>query len=166
VRSRTRRDERGAALALAIVFLVVIGALTGALLSSLASSLHNRVTLDQVRDREYAADGAIQDAIAQIRAIPASSTYAGPGQSPCGPFTHTLNSVTIHVDCIGAPAVTRDLYLQRNVIFTTCLDSDKSSGRCPESKVIIRAQVNFQATGSYASLQIQRTWVQAWSVNR
>jgi hypothetical protein len=157
-----RRDERGASLVLAIVFMVVIGAVSGAVLSMLTSGLSNRVALDGARDREYAADGAIQAAVAQIRAIPASQTYAGPGL-PCPAISnHQLNGVTIHTDCVAAPAVTRDLYRQFNVIFTTCAGT---TGPCPNAKVIIRAQVNFQAIGSGASLQIQRTWVQAWSVN-
>ncbi len=62
----------------------------------------------------------IQAAVAQIRAIPASQTYSGPGL-PCPTIhNHTLNGVTIHTDCVAAPAVTRDLYRQFNVIFTTC----------------------------------------------
>jgi Tfp pilus assembly protein PilX len=157
-----RRDERGASLVLAIVFMVVIGAVSGAVLSMLTSGLSSRVALDRARDREYAADGAIQAAVAQIRAIPASQSYAGPGL-PCPTIpNHTLNGVTIHTDCVAAPAVTAQLYRQFNVIFTTCAGT---TGPCPTAKVIIRAQVNFQAIGSGASLQIQRTWVQAWSVN-
>ena len=158
-----RRDERGASLVLAIVFMVVIGAIGGAVLSSLTSGLSSRVALDHARDREYAADAAIQAAVAQIRRIPASQTYSGPGQ-PCPtiPNQPPLNGVTIHTDCVGAPAVTRDLYRQLNVIFTTC---EGTTGPCAPAKVIIRAQINFQAVGSGASLRIQRTWVQAWSVN-
>jgi Tfp pilus assembly protein PilX len=160
-----RRDERGAALVLALVFMLVIGAIGGAVLSMLTSGLGNRITLDQARDREYAADGAIQAAVAQIRAIPASQSYAGPGQ-PCPAIPdHTLNGVTIHTDCVGAPAVTRALIRQLNVIFTTCSSGDVTAGSCPAAKVIIRAQINFQAVGTGADLTIQRTWVQAWSVN-
>ena len=145
--------------------MVVIGAVSGAVLSALTSGLGNRVALDDARNREYAADGAIQAAVAQIRAIPASQTYTGPGQ-PCPTIPdHTLDGVTIHTDCVSAPAVTRDLYRQLNVIFATCRSGDVSAGVCPDPKVIIRAQVNFQAVGSGVSLQIQRTWVQAWSVN-
>ena len=164
-----RRDERGAALILAIVFMVVIGAVSGAVLSMLTSGLHVRTALDSARDREYAADGAIQAAISQIYLL-ANTSHVVPGQ-PC-PATlpdHILNNdghnVTIHTDCVGAPAVTRQLYRQMNVIFVTCAKNDASGGVCPDAKVIIRAQINFQAIGSGASLQIQRTWVQAWSVN-
>ena len=164
-----RRDERGAALILAIVFMVVIGAVSGAVLSTITSGLSSRVALDDARDREYAADGAIQAAIAQIRAIPASQSYAGPGlPCPTIPDQPPLNGVTIHTDCVAAPAVTRALYRQFNVIFTTCEAKYLPSSPpivCPDAKVIIRAQINFQAIGSGANLQIQRTWVQAWSVN-
>jgi hypothetical protein len=163
-----RRDERGAALILAIAFMVVIGAVSGAVLSMLTSGLSSRVALDGARDREYAADAAIQTAISQVY-LAANTSHQVPGQ-PCPvianhALTNDGHTVTIHTDCVGAPALTRELYRQLNVIFTTCEQGKVSGGACPPSSVIIRAQVNFQATGAGADLHVQRTWVQAWSVN-
>jgi len=166
-----RREERGAALILAIAFMVVIGAVSGAVLNALTSGLSSRVALDRARDREYAADGAIQTAIAQIYKL-ANTSHQVPGQ-PCPPFAdlpvnNDGDSVTIHTDCAGAPAVTRELYRQLNVIFTTCETKYVPSIPplvCPASSIIIRAQINFQATGAGTDLNVQRTWVQAWSVN-
>ena len=164
--TRPIREERGAALILAVAFMVVVGAIGAAVLSTVNSGLSNRRSLDHSRDREYAADGAIQTAIAQVRAIPGSGAYEGPvALNPCGPYIHTLNSVKIQVDCVGAPAVTQSLYKQQNVIFSACEFSKVVAGACPASSVLIRAQINFQTPGEFANLQIQRTWVQAWSVN-
>jgi hypothetical protein len=57
--------------------------------------------------------------------------------------------------------------MQQNLVFTTCKPSDTSGipATCNASKVVTRAQVNFQATGSGTSFSIQRTWIQSWSVN-
>jgi hypothetical protein len=163
-----RRDERGASLVLAIVFMVVIGAIGGAVLSSLTSGLSSRVALDDARDREYAADGAIQTVISQIYGLANGPTHVVPGQpcpAPANIPDFPLNNVVIHTDCVGALATTRQLYRQLNVIFVTCAKGDVSGGVCPDVKVIIRAQVNFQATSTGVDLHVQRTWIQAWSVN-
>ena len=45
-------------------FMVVIGSISAAVLSSVASGLNARSTLDQARNREYAADGLVDYAIA------------------------------------------------------------------------------------------------------
>jgi Tfp pilus assembly protein PilX len=170
--TRHRREERGAALILAIAFMVVIAAVSGAVLSMLTSGLSSRVALDDARDREYAADGAIQAAISQTYVAANGSGHVIPGQPCLAIPDHTINNdghdVTIHTDCASAPAVTRDLIRQLNAVFTTCEANKVPSTPplvCPASSVIIRAQVNFQATGAGADLHVQRTWVQAWSVN-
>jgi hypothetical protein len=166
---RHPRDERGASLILALAFVVMATAVGAGVITSATSGLSDRVTLDNARNREYAADGAIQAAIVQIRQVTPIAGYLGPAFAPCPSFpVHSLNNVNIHVDCIGAPARTRTGYLQNNVIFSACLDSDKTGtpATCPSSKIITRAQINFQSVGSGASFQIQRTWVQSWSTNR
>jgi hypothetical protein len=176
VRTRIRRDERGASLILAIAFMLVIGALTSAVLAALASGLNNRNTLDQARNREYAAEGLVDYAIAHARAPIAtwdpgsppsvshfltSATSVGCG----GPYAPSrgnvpsqahLNNVDIRVDCRPAPTLTRTGYIQRNAIFTACLDTGSA---CTDPSSIVRAQVNFSDTASGP------TRVQAWSVN-
>ena len=75
---RRMEGERGASLILAIVFMVVIGAISAAVLATTTSGLQDRVVLDQARNREYAADGAIEIAITRrpqhtaLRAQPAA----------------------------------------------------------------------------------------------
>jgi hypothetical protein len=70
------------------------------------------------------------------------------------PIEAHLNNVDIRVDCAPAPALTRARYLQRNAIFTACLDIGAA---CTNSSAIVRAQINFSDSGATA--------VQAWSVN-
>ena len=189
LRNRIRRDEHGASLILAIVFMLVIGGISGALLSSVASGLHSRNALDGARNREYAADGLVEYAIAHARAPiaswnmgspPSVSTFLTSASSiGCGgpystntlattdPAQKTLNEIdglsnpdgsityySIRVDCTPAPAQTRLLYLQRNAIFTACLDTGAA---CTDTSAIVRAHVNFSDSGT--------TTVQAWSVN-
>lgn len=161
---RRCHGERGATLILAIGFLVVIGAIGAAVAASVTSGLKGRVVLDQVRDRQYAADGGVEFAIAQVRAIPLPG---GPGLSPCGPSNHynrtglnAINGIDIRIDCANSSTITPSGFLQRNVIFTACVDT---STQCTASATIVRAQVNFEALQSGA---VTRTWVQSWSVNR
>ena len=108
-----------------------------------------------------------------------------PGISPCGPDSHpdyyrtvdyfpALNGVDIRIDCadqLGAATSpdSADLFLQRNVIFTACVDTGTKCGQ-PTTPIVVRAQVNFEAhkglEGSKPALLLTRTWVQSWSVNR
>lgn len=165
LRRRVHADERGAALILAIAFLLVVGAIGAAVASSVSSGLNDRQTLDQVRARQYAADGAVEWAIARVR-------RDGPPEPPvtttCGPFTKsdgvpTLNGVDIRVDCASAATETLTGFRQLNVIFSACVDTGSA---CTDATTVVRAQVNFQAVGTGASLTVQKTWVQSWSVNR
>jgi hypothetical protein len=158
------RDERGAAtLLLVIVFMVSVVVLLAPVLGSVSAGFNDRRALDQVRNREYAADGAIQYAIAQLRGVPASDNSPGPGLQACGPYSHSLNGVTIRVDCAGAP-VTAPGSLQYDVVFTACVDHAVTCGS-DVSPIVTRAQVNFQVDGSGASMQITGTSIQSWSVN-
>jgi hypothetical protein len=162
------RDERGASLILAIGFTLIATAVGAGVITMVASGLGNRVNLDNARNGEYAADAAIQQAIVVVRQVTPTAGYLGPALSGCPAIPdHTSNSITIHVDCAPAPARTRTGYLQQNLVFTTCKSSDASGtpATCNTSKIVTRAQVNFQATGSGTSFNIQRTWVQSWSVN-
>jgi Tfp pilus assembly protein PilX len=171
---RTRRcqGERGASLILAIAFMLVIAGIGAAVVSSVTTGLNSRNVLDQVRNRQYAADGGIEYAIARVRAMPLPT---GPGFSDCGDpaltpppapadhYNHTLNGINIRVDCanksdiIITPGNPAGL-VQRNVIFTACVDTGTP---CTSTNTIIRAQVNYEGKTA-----ITRTWVQSWSVNR
>ncbi len=177
--TRAVRDERGTSLLLAIAFMVVIGMISSAILSTISSGLHVRTALDSARDRQYAADGAVEFAIASLRARPSSASYRGPAFAPCGPdgppfttapFYHSLTEegtpIRIRVDCVGEPTFTLSSFLQQNALFSACVPAnpDVPCGG-PTTPIIIRAQVNFQTVAAGSVLQIQRTWIQSWSVN-
>jgi hypothetical protein len=159
LRRRVQRDEQGVALVLALAFTVLVGLVTSALLSSLASAVNERSTLDTVRDRQYAADGAVQQAIATVRGVGAP----GPGLAACGgPYTRALNGITIRVDCTNVPTLTRTGYVQRNVVFTSCVSTGVA---CTTATTIVRAQVNYEANDAETPT-VTRTWIQSWTVTR
>jgi len=140
----------------------MIGAISAGLAGLVTSSLNNRASLQEVRNREYAADGAVEDAIAQIRGrFDDRSTSCG---DPGGASSSVVNALVIRVD--WRPACTTLLgtdglvVVQRNVLFAACLDQSRA---CDDAQVIIRAQVNFQQN---ADGTIAKTFVQSWSVDR
>jgi hypothetical protein len=157
VTARRVPDERGAALIFAIAFIVAVGAITAAGLAFVTSSVNQRNSLDTTRDREYAADGAIERAITLSRA---TVTGGAPLAMQCGgPYNTSLNGQSIRVDCLPAPALTRTGFVTRNAIFSACLNVGSA---CTDATTIIRAQVNYAMNGN----SITRTYIQAWSVNQ
>ena len=161
---RAARDERGAALILAIGFVIIVGAVAATLYTPLNSGLRNRVNLDNARNREYAADGGIQYAIAYVRTnMPANSgVFSGAGFDACGPYSYSLNGFTMSVACAPKSTTSIGGYLQRDVVFTAyCV----SGPNCNSSAPIIRAQVNYESAGSGTSYQVTHTYIRSWSVN-
>jgi hypothetical protein len=160
---RSGRDPaRGAALILAVGVMLLVGLISSSLLAYIATSVQGRSDLDAIRNRQYAADAAIEYAIDQVRAL------GDPALANCGgPYSSTLNGSTIHVICDENPTTALNagnpptFYLQRNVVFTACTTTDTP---CPEDDIVIRAQVNYEVPpGSVTPI---RTYVQSWSVNR
>jgi hypothetical protein len=159
--SRIRRDEQGVALVLALSFMVLIGLVTTALLSSLISSVEQRSVLDDVRNRQYAADAAVEKEIARVRALGGE----GAGSAPCAPLaplTYPLNGFTIHVDCTNLRTLTLTGFEQRNVVFTSCINTDSA---CTTANTIVRAQVNYEGQGA-GTPTITKTYIQSWTVTR
>ncbi len=157
-RLRARRDERGATLLVAIGVVVVLGALSAGVIPFVTSGIKDRGVLDSVRNRQYAADGAVEYAIAHVRGV------ANVGLGSCGgpdlrDGADAVDGVDIRVDCSNASTLTRGGFLQRNVIFNACVDTGVA---CTDSTSIVRAQINYQTDGTIVS----RTWVQSWSVNQ
>ncbi|MDP9222735.1 MAG: hypothetical protein M3P18_02570 [Actinomycetota bacterium] len=161
--------ERGAALLLALGFVLFVSAVSAGLLSLISTGVGDRTQLDTIRNREYAADSAIETAIALVR----TTTGAGPGLAPpcngTGSTGHwlsppqSLNGFTIWVDCVNNPTTTGSLYLQRDVGFRACLYTGQTGyPGCSQSTTIISAQVNYeQPPGS----PVTRTYIQSWNVN-
>jgi hypothetical protein len=162
--ARTASRDAGASLILAIAFVVMIGAISAGLASLVTSSLNNRGSLELVRDRQYAADGAIEEAISQFRLPPLVSPLVACASADGVVTDNELNGIAIWVDWRNVCGVVRGsdgtVVTQRNVIFSACLDTGV---KCLEADVIIRAQVNFEQSSSGA---VTNTFVQSWSVNR
>lgn len=161
-RGDRRHDDSGAALLLAIGFVLMIGAISAGLASLVTSGINNQITLVALRDRQYSADGAIESAITSVRnRLTASPSDCSVGS---GSTTFTSNDVMIHVDWQNACGVARSedglVVAQRDVIFGACVDAGKP---CADTDIIIRAQVNFEQDPSGA---ITHTYVQAWSVHQ
>ena len=159
---RTAERDRGAALFIAIGFVFMVGAIAAGLVSITTSSLNDRVALTTVRNRQYAADGAIEQAITQVR------TQGGAALSSCsaagGNLVSSINTVSVRVDWKNACAVIRGSdgspVAQHDVVFSACLNS---GAPCNGAAVIINAEVNFEQGSSGA---VTKTYVQSWSVNR
>jgi hypothetical protein len=159
-----QRDESGAALILAIAFMLVVGAVAAATVTSVSSGLTDHSSLAQARNREYAADGGIERSIVRVRGLnnPGASALDCPA---AGDVYAPIDGVAIRVDCANTPSVSNSPtgpVSQSNVSFAACLITTipcipGTSGDLP----IITAHVNFQVAGSTVS-----TFVQAWSVNR
>ena len=139
----------------------MIGSIAGGLAGLVTSSMNNRITLTQQRDRQYAADAAVEEAIALVRQMKQNTGEAC--DVGAGTNSSKLNNVAIRVDWVNACTMVRgadgSIVAQRNVIFTACPDS---ADACVDEAVIVRAQVNFEQGLGGA---VQRTSVQSWSVN-
>lgn len=167
-RRRASNTDAGASLIMAIAFVLMVGAISGGLVSLAASGLGNRNTLQVLRNRQYAADGAIVQAIAALRPQTCAATTGSLVDA-------SVNAISIRVDWVNvcgvvqsgdvgatatAAAADGTVVAQRNVVFSACLNTGST---CLPAAVIIRAVVNFQqAHGS----GVTRTYVQTWSVNQ
>jgi hypothetical protein len=178
-RAPRSHEDRGAALILAVCFVVMVGTISGGLAALVTSSLSNRTTLETIRNREYAADGAVEYAIAQVRLasdpapadkhppLPALTACNQPGGSvvPNGLASGmpVLNGFPMRVEwddvCGAVRGADGTVVVQRNVLFSACL---VTAPVCRGSNaVIVRALVNFEQgpTGG-----VSATFVQTWSV--
>jgi hypothetical protein len=118
----------------------------------------HRTTLESIRNREYAADGAVTLAISEVRTFTCATTT--------GVVQDMLNGIAIQVDwttdCSGnVPSSDGTQYSQRNVDFAACV-KPSTGVPCGAADVIIRAQVNYEPLAG----PVTKTYIQAWSVNQ
>ena len=141
---------------MAIGFVLMVGSIGAGLAGIATTSLNNRNSLEVVRNREYAADGAVEEAITKARSF------------TCAPATGfvldtSIVATGIRVDwltvCPTVMSSDSTTYPQRNVIFSAC---ENTGTTCDPAKVIVRAQVNFEP----AAGTVTKTFVQSWSVKR
>ncbi len=164
--SSRARDERGVALIMAVVVMVVVGVISATVVALLTTGLRHRDPLDTLRNEQYAADGDIEAAIADVRANP----VAGLNIANCPrSWTTTaaqipkLNGVDMRVDCTNAFSIAPGGFRQYNVTFVACATPNTP---CTDTSTILSAQVNFEAQQSGPNVTITRTYVQSWSVDR
>jgi hypothetical protein len=159
--------EEGATLIFVIGFMVLVGLVSAGLATQLSSSSRTRVALEKQRNREYSADGAILSRIGAVRDYMTNTD----ARFPCpGTSTSTqdagLNGVPIQVDC-SFSLVSFSGTVLRNATFEAC--APQSGIECPDSAVIIRAQVHYESTAAWHEQFIPdaeiRTYIQSWSVN-
>ena len=164
-RQRVQPADSGAALIMVVGFILMVGMIAGGLIGLATTGLNNRTTLQLVRDRQYAADAAINQAIADARGRPPVT----PCTAATGSTTYPkLNStgVSIRVDwdnsCLNSIQSSNGTsYPQRNIVFSAFC-GDQTLSNCNFAGVIIRAQVNFEPAAGATS----KTSVQSWSVTR
>lgn len=153
--------DRGAALVVAIGFMVMIGAMAAGLTSMVTSGVGNRIALDEIRDRQYAADGAVELEVAAMRsAVGAASAVCGDVHAS----EHTINGVAVRVDAtLNCVAVAGDdgLPVRQYVgTFDACEDTGRA---CSDTDVVVRALVGFETDVAGA---LVTTTVRGWSVQR
>jgi hypothetical protein len=167
-RSVSRNDE-GASLILILGLVVVVSMIMAGLFGFMTTTVRGRVPLDTARNREYAADAAVEYGIARVR-----SAIDGNGAvCALAPYQHNVTnsagvtldpSLAMHVDCTDASGFASAggfNVLQKNATFAACPDT---GAVCNDATVIVRAQVNFQKP--LGSPIVVRTFVQSWSVNQ
>lgn len=161
-RRRSPVRDRGASLILAIGFVLLIGLIVGALTTLISSSANNRVSLIKIRDRQYAAEAGIEDAIVSIRTALDAAVSPAVYEIPVCGWSSNLNGVDVRVDCARAinaiASEDGDVVAQHNVVFLACVDNGSP---CDPDHPVIRAQVNFEKRFTDA---VTKTYIQSWSV--
>lgn len=166
-RPDTRRDtrhaphDRGAALVVAVAFVVMIGTIAAGLTAMVTSGLNTRAALQEIRDRQYAADGAVEQAIAAARSQIGLDALTCDDESAS---SATVNGVDIHVDrlviCDAAVGTTGLPVTQLSAVFTACTGAPAA---CAEEDVIVRALVGFELDADGTVVHVP---VYSWSVER
>ena len=154
-RGRARgRDEVGAALELALIFLMSTSVIVGTLLTFASSSSQATVVTRATRGFDYDADAAMQAAIATIR-VSTTQGYVGVGK--CVSFTpgFTLNNSSrpLRVDCSPFSASAG----QRHIILSVCPSS--AGAPCADSQALLRADVTFYDDHGFG----RAVSIQSWS---
>lgn len=153
--------DHGAALIVAIGFVVMIGMIAAGLTAMVTSGVGNRAILESVRNRQYAADGAVEEAIASV------VDDLAVGSVGCGlerAHRTTANSIDIRVETLmtcGAVSGPEGLpEVQLSGVFSACPETGRP---CAPDDVIVRAFVGFEQDVDGSPLSPS---VHSWSVLR
>ena len=172
---RTRRgpthNDRGASLILALAVMLAVGGIMSGLITFLETSFKTSLSLEVSRNRQYAADAGVEQAIRFVQDDTTNrallGTYCKSG--PPGPFVPAapINGYNVRVDCQGAPSAILDslnrTVIERNVIFLACVaPAPTAAPACTNTNAVIKAKVNFPTNAAGA---VSGAFVQSWSVN-
>ena len=126
------RDEAGAILILALVFLVAVGGVVGSLATWATNDLHNTTAFTTARTLQYAESGAVDTAMQNIRYTPLlTSTQNANPPAPCwgsGSTSQvTINGSNVDVWCstVWNPSSAST----RVVTFSACAVTAAQSGQ-------------------------------------
>ncbi|MEW6476247.1 MAG: hypothetical protein AB1679_28645 [Actinomycetota bacterium] len=144
IRSRAR-EEDGVILVLVLGFLAFIGVVAAVLVNYTTTGHRATVTVQDIRAREYAADGVVEAAINLVRRTAASSNSSG-----C--VVAMVDSLSMRVDCSDAGTGGVE------VTFTACPNTGVA---CTASTRTLVAKAKYNRTVSPAAVKIS-----AWSVHR
>jgi hypothetical protein len=97
-RSETGRDEAGAVLVLALLFLAVVGGIVGSLASWATNDLNNTTKFTSARTLQYAFNGATEVAIQNIRYTPLLATTAQGTPGSCWGTSSSLQIDNQNID--------------------------------------------------------------------
>ena len=132
--ARRDRDESGAVLILALIFMVCIGLIVGALASWTSNDLTNALNFQKDRDAQYALSSTTQVAIQNIRYTPlfSSTLNANPpsycwGTGPNSELTSTSNADTNTVAVWCSTVWNSSSSSTRVVTVSACLTSIAST---------------------------------------
>jgi len=155
LRGRRVHGEDGAALELALIFMVSTAFIVTVLLGFASTSSQATVVTRTSRGTDYDADAAMQSDIATIRATAGQGVFG----SACASFTpaFTLNNPAraVRVDCapVNGPSS------QRHVILSVCLVAVSPTPPCTDSQAILRADVTIYDDTSFG----RAVSIQSWS---
>jgi hypothetical protein len=97
-RSDTGRDEAGAVLVLALLFLAAVGGIVGSLASWATNDLNNTAKFTSARTLQYAFNGATEVAIQNIRYTPLLATTAQGTPGSCWGTSSSLQIDNRNID--------------------------------------------------------------------
>lgn len=143
-----RHNEEGAILLLALGFLTFVGVVAAVLLNYTTTSIRTTVSVREIRNREYSADGVAEAAINKIR-DPANAASANVNNC----LAATVNGLPLRADCTEMGSSATD------VVFKICPAA--AAQPCPTDEVMLVARVKYNRSASPAAATISN-----WSVRR
>jgi hypothetical protein len=153
------KDESGAVLLLALVFILIVTFSILGLITFGGTGIKDAASLEGQRSLEYAADGATTAAIQAVRysyytfsnttdnpqpqeCLPNGASFSLPDSAP----PMTINGVPMMVDCIAGLPSSSTPQFTRVITFYACTASN-----CSASNAVVAATVDFEDVNANAN---------------